>query len=575
MKIFKTPIAAAAVILMALLTSCSKEPTRIFLSDYLDGRSEEDAMPAIREALDDCVRLNASELVLPGDTLRIKPGKAYERYEYISNNSPSMKRIAFLLENVKDLKVSGNGTTLLFSGHISPFSLEGCRNITVDNLTIDFTRPFVSEGVITAAGKGWFEVQFPEWYKVALPQGSLQFPDDLGETYPFSNLLEFDTGKKEVAYHVHDYWLGSDTYPAVKTPEGNYRLYRQDFGDVTIGNTMVFGASTRENPAFTLLDCEGFLLENVNLHECCGMGVIAQSSKDIELRKVAVEPTPGSDRIISISADATHFVNCKGYLRMIDCIFKNQKDDATNIHGWYMAVDQIISTDRLILRWRNDGQFGVRFIKPGMTLELVDSQTLEQYARAKVKSVSYLNSEYADVTFESPLPSSVKEGDVAAEDDGYPEVLISGCHIGNNRARGLLINSRGKTVIEKNTFHTAGTAILFEGDGRYWYEQSGVRDVLIKNNVFENCMYGAASWGSAVIAVGSGIPDREHSRYHKGIVVEDNVFRGFDSRIVNLYCVDGFTFRNNKIERTEDYPAYGDPERDFVFNHCDNVSVDL
>lgn len=88
-------------------------------------------------------------------------------------------------------------------------------------------------------------------------------------------------------------------------------------------------------------------------------------------------------------------------------------------------------------------------------------------------------------------------------------------------------------------------------------------------------MYGAASWGSAVIAVGSGIPDKEHSRYHKGIVVEDNLFRGFDTRLVNLYCVDGFTFRDNKIERTEDYPPYGDPEKDFVFNHCDNVSVDL
>ena len=573
MKLLK--LAAAAVLAAAFLASCTKEPVRILLSDYLDEESAGDAMPAIRRALDDCARLNAAELVLPGDTLRIKAAKAYERYEYISNNTPSMKRIAFLLEGVRDFKVSGNGTTLLFSGHISPFSLEGCRNITVDDLTIDFTRPFVSEGTITAAGKGWFEVRFPDWYKVDLPNGSLQFSDETGETYPFSNMLEFDTEKKEVAYHVHDYWLGAETYPAEKTPEGNYRLYRQDFGDVTIGNTMVFGASSRVNPAFTLLDCEGFLLEDVRLYECCGMGVIAQSSKDIELRKMMVEPTPGSARVVSISADATHFVNCKGYIRLIDCIFKNQKDDATNIHGWYMAVDRKLAPDRLLLRWRNDAQYGIRFIKPGMTLELVDSRTMEQISREKVKSVSWLNSEYAEVAFEAPLPDTVKEGDVAAEDDGYPEVLISGCYIGNNRARGLLINNRGKTVIEKNTFHSAGTAILFEGDGRYWYEQSGVRDVLIKDNVFENCMYGAASWGSAVIAVGSGIPDKEHSRYHKGIVVEDNLFRGFDTRLVNLYCVDGFTFRDNKIERTEDYPPYGDPEKDFVFNHCDNVSVDL
>ena len=154
-------------------------------------------------------------------------------------------------------------------------------------------------------------------------------------------------------------------------------------------------------------------------------------------------------------------------------------------------------------------------------------------------------------------------------------MLIRGCYIGNNRARGLLIGSRGKVVIEQNVFHTPGTAILFEGDGRYWYEQSGVRDVTIRDNVFDNCMYGSATWGSAVIAVGSGIPDKEHSRYHRNILVENNTFRGFDRRIVNLYCVDGFTFRGNKVEFSDaDYPAFGDPAQRFVFKYCDNVQVD-
>ena len=378
-----------------------------------------------------------------------------------------------------------------------------------------------------------------------------------------------------MAYHVHDYWIWTESSQAQEVGPGRYRFYREDYGDGTIGNVLAFGASSRNNPAFTLLDCDGFNLTDVKLYNCCGMGVIAQSSKDIELVRMDVEPTPGSDRIISISADATHFVNCKGYIRMIDCVFKNQKDDATNVHGWYMAVDKVLSPDKLLLRWRNTGQYGIRFIKPGMTLELVDSQIMEAYARKSVKSVEYLNCEYAEVTFTEPLPENVKENDVVAEDDAYPDVLISGCYIGNNRARGLLIGSRGKVVIEKNTFHTPGTAILFEGDGRYWYEQSGVRDVTIRNNVFDNCMYGSSTWGSAVIAVGSGIPDREHSRYHKNILVENNVFRGFDHRIVNLYCVDGFTFKGNKIEFTDaEYPASGSPENRFIFKNCDNVKVE-
>jgi hypothetical protein len=554
------------------MNSCSAPKANvIYLKDYLTEDSSKDAMPAIRKALDDCKKMGASELVLPGDTLRILPYFAYEEFQYISNNDPSMKKIAFQLRNMKNFAVKGNGTMLLFSGHISPFNLEGCSNVSFENFCIDFTRAFVSEGVVTASGDGFFELEFPENYKAKLVQGNLRFWDELGEEYPYSNMLEFDSKLKEVAYHAHDYWLGGDSYPAGQVGEKRYRFYRKDFGEATVGNIMVLGASTRNNPAFTLLDCDKVSFTDVSIYNCCGMGVIAQSSRDIDLTRMVVEPTPGSDRIISISADATHFVNCKGHINMIDCIFKNQKDDATNIHGWYMQVDSLLGPDRVLLRWRNSGQYGVDFIKKGMHLAFEDYKTLRQTARLEVKDVEVLNSLYTEVSFTEPLPSGLKVEDVAAEDDEYPDVLISGCYIGNNRARGLLIGSRGHVVIEKNTFHTAGSAILFEGDGRYWYEQSGVKDVIIRDNLFENCMYGAASWGSAVIAVGSGIYDKENSRYHSGIVVENNTFRGFDTRIVNLYCVDGFTFRNNKIESSDDYPSNGDQSEIMVEKYCDNI----
>ena len=570
MKLFRK-----LLVLVLVVSACSSPESTIYLKDYLDGSSAEDAMPAIRAALADCALKKASTLVLPGDTLFIKPAQAFEEYQYISNNDPSMKRIAFQLQDVKDFTIDGNGTILMFSGHISPFNLERCSGITVKDMTIDFKRAFVSEGKITAVGKGFFEVEFPEYYNITFREGNLVFRDENNETYPYSNLLEFDPVRKEVAYHVHDYWIWTESSQAEQVGPGRYRFHRDDYGDGTVGNVMAFGASYRNNPAFTLLDCDGFNLVDVKLYNCCGMGVIAQSSKDIELLRMDVEPAPGSDRVISISADATHFVNCKGYIRMIDCIFRGQKDDATNVHGWYMAVDKVLAQDKLLLRWRNSGQYGVEFIKPGMTLELVDSQTMETYSRMKVKEVNYLNCEYAEVTFDGILADKTQPGDVVAEEDCYPDVLISGCYIGNNRARGLLIGSRGKVVIEKNTFHSPGTAILFEGDGRYWYEQSGVRDVVIRDNVFDNCMYGSATWGSAVIAVGSGIPDKEHSRYHKNILVENNVFKGFDNRIVNLYCVDGFTFRNNKIEFSDaDYPAFGKPEDRFIFKNCDNVKVE-
>jgi hypothetical protein len=238
---------------------------------------------------------------------------------------------------------------------------------------------------------------------------------------------------------------------------------------------------------------------------------------------------------ISISADATHFVNCKGYIKMIDCDFRNQKDDATNIHGWYMAVNQIIGNNKLILRWKNSGQYGVEFIRKGMPLELVNNKTMESYARLIVDKVRYLNSQYAEVTFAKPLPKGIEPNHIVAEDDEYPDVLIRGCYIGNNRARGLLIGSRGHVVIEKCTFHTPGAAILFEGDGSYWFEQSGVRNVIIRDT-FSRIVCMAQRRGKRLHCRCSGIPDRAHSRYHKNITVEKTFSAGLTT-VSSIYIV--------------------------------------
>lgn len=567
MKIFKS----FAICLPLICAACgANEGKTVHLGDYLaEGDALTDAMPALRAALTEVKTSKASKLVLPGGELRLRPDKAIEKYQFISNNDESLKRIAFQLDSIDDLTIDGNGTHLLFTGFISPFNLENCTNITIENLSIDFTRTFHSEGTISNVFDGGIDIMFPEDYRVDIQNGLLRFRDSEGTVYPYGNMLEFDVAKREPAHYAHDIWLWGSGVQASKNDDGSYRLLGSDKTG-TVGNIMVFGALARYNPAFTLADCDGVTIKDVHLYHCGGMGVIAQRSRDIELNRFNVEPSGG--RMISITADATHFVNCAGYIRMIDCTFKNQKDDATNIHGLYMAVDSVLAPDRMMVRWHNSGQFGVDFIRPGMTLELVDNENLDTYARRTVKNVNRLNKIFTEVTFTEPLPAGVKKRHVVAADDEYPEVLVKGCHMSGNRARGLLLGSRGPIVIEDNYFHIPGAAILFEGDGNYWWEQSGVRDVTIRNNVFENGNYGYSNWGKACISVGSGIPQKENCRYHRNIRVENNTFRVFDPRIVYLYCVDGFEFTpDNKIEMTDDYTYGLEENRNFVATCCDNV----
>ena len=569
----------ARILLLLVVGFCPacQSPTSggdVYLRDFLDDRAaQNDAGPAIRTALAHCAETRAARLILPGGELRIRPDRAVEKYQFISNNDEGLKRIAFDLAGLHDFVIEGAGTELLFTGFVSPFSLEHCRNITIRDLTIDFTRTFHSEGRVRAAGNGWLDLEFPDEYRCDLSDGCLRFLDDERRVYPYSSLLEFDAERREPAFLADDYWLSGHTLPAERRPDGRIRIFRNDL-KATVGNTMVFGAARRLNPAITLSDSQDIAILDVKIYHCGGMGVIAQRSRNIEIERLQVVPSPGKDRMISITADATHFANCGGRIRLIDCTFENQKDDAANIHGLYMPVAEAVGLKQIRVRWGHSGQYGVDFLVPGMTVELVDNRTLETYARRTVDRIDRLNKEHAAVTFTEPLPENLRPDHLIAADEPGPDVLISGCRMSGNRARGLLIGSRGRVVIENNRFHIAGASILFEGDGNFWFEQSGVRDVIIRNNLFENGNYGSRSWGSACIAVGSGIPQRQASRYHRNIRVEGNLFRVFDPRIVNLYCVDGFRFsEDNRIVRTQDYPAVFDPKLHFLFDQCDRVEI--
>ncbi|MBP3289976.1 MAG: right-handed parallel beta-helix repeat-containing protein [Alistipes sp.] len=564
-KVFKL-LAMLAVVAVAACTT--PEGKTVYVKDYMTDAMAEDAYPGIRLALEEALKSDNSTLVFPGGTLKIKDTYCFEKYQYISNNTQGKKRIAIDVVGANGLKIEGNGTTLLFTGFISPFNFENSKNITVSDLNIDFTHTFNSQGEIMAVGKDWMELKFPEHYKVDIQSGQLRIRDQNNITYPYGSLLEFDSKKMEVAHYVHDYWLWSPLQ-AEKLANGNFKVFLKDITG-TVGNIMAFGAARRANPGFTFDECNTVLIQNVNLYHCGGMGFIVQRVRDIELNNVQVVPTPGSGRVISATADATHFINCGGYLRMINCKFTNQKDDATNIHGWYAMTREKLADDRILV-WYN---YGMDFIRPGMNMEIVNHKTMMTYAYRTVKEVRSINSEFAEITFTEALPEEIQIKDAIACDDQYPDVLIKGCHFANNRARGLLIGSRGEVIIEDNYFHVPGAAVLFEGDGSYWYEQSGVRNVQIRNNMFDNCLYGCKTWGDAHIAYNSRIAEQENSRYHKNIVVEGNTFRTFDPRILYLCCFDGITFRNNKIEQSTDYEFGRDVKEPFVIKHCDNVSIE-
>ena len=565
--------------------------------------ADSDATRLVREQLQS--RLSVAEptemkkISLEKERYDFYPDYANEKYLFVSNNDEGLKRIAFLWNGLENVEFDGNGSTLVFHGYLCPFVLEGCKNVAFKNFSIDWHRTFHSEGEILAVEDEHFDVRFAEDYPYKIDNGLLIFtdfprPKDKNEhaigtafgsdgkaTYPFGGLLEFDAKKRETAFLAWDYWIGEPgTLPAKELGDRKVRIFRKGVKG-TVGNIMVFGPNHRKIPLFTLADCENIRFENVNMYHSGGMGIVGLRSRDIEVKRCKVTPPPGKNRIVSLTADATHFVNCNGKILLEDCVFENQKDDATNVHGIYAQIVDMGTPDSskcatawIDVRLIHAQQYGFDFVKKDMKLDFVDGPSMNTVHSATVLDAERLNKEITRVFLDSArLPENVKLGDAVCDADIAPELTIRNCYIGKNRARGVLLNSRGKTLVEGNTFHTPGAAILLEGDARFWFEQAGVRDLTIRNNVFDNCNFGV--WGWSVIETRPGIAEdrRAESRYNKNVLIENNTFKIFDNRILNFYSTDGLIFRNNKIETSTDYPTQHREAKRFAVEHCDNVNI--
>ncbi|MDQ2764555.1 MAG: right-handed parallel beta-helix repeat-containing protein [Pseudomonadota bacterium] len=535
--------------------------------------SGEDATLAVRDALEACRDRKDPRLVFPPGRYDFWPDKATERYLFISNNTEGLKRIAFPLFNFDGFEIEGQGAEFVFHGPILPFAVLGSTDIRLSGFSVDWKRPFHSEGRIAEIGDGWLDLVFSDEFPYKILGNRLVFMGESGEEYRFSNLLEFDPNRHETAFQALDNYGIENRHEAKEIQPGRVRLTMALASAPTLGNVFVFGSDHRKCPGIFISDSQRIEIENVTLHHGGGMGIIAQLTTDVAVRHLQVTPPPGKGRLTSLTADATHFVSCRGKIEITDCLFENQMDDPVNIHGIYARISARVSDRTLEVALMHGEQMGIDLFAPGDTAELVQAETLGVYYAGAVKSVRRLNKKVSVLTFAEDLPAQIKAGDAAVCREANPDVTICGCTSRGNRARGFLLSTSGRVLIEGNYFHTPGAAILVAGDANYWFESGPVRDVTIRNNHFDNCNYGV--WGRACIDICPEIaPEHRHGTvYHRNIRVENNMFDIFDPRLLAAQCVAGLTFAGNTLRPSTAYPAPDAGGEAFAVTDCADVVI--
>ncbi|WP_052446860.1 NPCBM/NEW2 domain-containing protein [Candidatus Soleaferrea massiliensis] len=593
MKTMKRTISWLCILSM-ILTSCltgltfsasaaDSDTTIIDVTDYgADPSGRTDSVIPIQKAIEAAKQVDGPVTIsFPKGEYNLWPDDAIVRRIYISNaTTPSstpeeenaIRTIGILLEDMKDVTLEGNGSKLIYHGKMMSFAVIGCENVTIQNLSYDFARPFSIDITVESVGDNTADVYIPDCYEYEIKGNKLAF---YGEESP-------KTGER--------YWTIEDYYYTLVNELNTGELYRTGgspalFSNCTsieeLGNRRVrFHYSTatpvkagyntqmhgtvRDNPSVLLWESKDVTIRDVHSYFMYSFGIVGQFTENVTLDNVDTITDPRKGNVSAACADMVQMSGCKGKITVKNCHFVNPHDDPINIHGTFLQIEEVLAPNKIRVRYMQPETYGFPNYYVGDEVEFIKRSTLnavgtDENKNAVVTEVVNPPQESYDkearklitLTFDRDLPEEILNGTPSGyvvENITYtPEVEITDCIFDQSPVRGILCTTRKKVVIENNVFkNTNMHSIFISDDANSWYESGYCRDVIIRGNTFELCNQAVINFGPVVQN-----PDRNNP-LHKNLVIEENTFLLKNTAAVTLTNVENVKIRNNIIKRADD-----------------------
>jgi hypothetical protein len=537
--------------------------------------SKDDTTDSVTKAIQ--AAKSGDTVVFPKGEYHFYRDKGHQRELYLSNTDVANPRhISILIENRKNLRLEGNGSRLVFHDRVMPFAILGSRNITVHGFTVDWDRPLMSQGVVRAFDSTGLSLEIdPRRYPYQIENNQLVFTDTTWKRSPWG-WMEFDPASRGVAAGTGDSGFidgNLSRAPVSEIRPGLLRFEIKSGRGPKVGNILIIRHGTRDHAGAFIEGSADVTLDSVAFRHTSGLGVLAQYTENLTLRKVDIAPDPKSDRLFAGHDDAFHLSNCKGKILVDGCAFDGLMDDPINVHGTCIQTTERISDTTVRAQFMHGQSVGLRFGDPGDEVSFIDRGPMNSRGTRLIKSVRHVSPDFVDVEFTTPLPADFVMGDVLENLTWTPSMTVRNSVFGTVRARGILISTPKKVVVENNTFRSSGAAIFIAGDSNGWYESGAVKDVTIRHNKFIDCNSSSYQFCDAVISIHPEVPRPGKIPFHCNIRITDNTFTTFDPAVLWAISVDGLSFLNNTIIASSTYKSYLGRKEGLTFLNCENVSV--
>lgn len=549
----------------------------ISVADFgLKAYSPQNAVPYVIKALEKCRELGSgTTLYFPKGRYNFVPQKGFERTYFESNttdNNP--KRLAILIDSMQGLTIDGGGSMFVMQSQIQPITVDGSTDILLKNFSIDWDVPLTAQAEVVGLNSDYFDIkidtlQFP----YIIENNRLCFIGSDWKSEIFS-IMQFDPKTRFVSPQTGDN-TGWIAYNAKELKKGVVRMSEEQKRYPKMGALLVLRHSARDHAGIFITGSKNLSLQDINVHHTAGLGILSQMSENLSFLRVSVAPNRDKNRILSGHDDGFHFMGCRGQIEVDSCYWAGLMDDPINIHGTAVRIIEKLSNTKLLCRYMHHQSVGMRWGNIGDKVGYIDNSTMHTMGYGTIKGYKPISETDFEIELSKDIPTNITAGEALENLEWTPSVTIRNSHFGSCRARGLLLSTPGKIIVENNTFESSGSAILIAGDANQWYETGAVKDVLIRGNTFNYpCMSSLYQFCEAIISIYPEVPQPNiNLPYHRNIRIDNNIFHPFDYPILYAKSTDGLTFCGNTLIRDTTYAPFHHRKDGITLEWCKNVSI--